>query len=357
MGVDRRAASGFATVADAYERGRPSYPSELIDRVAGYFDLSGSSSVLDLAAGTGQLSRLLHRRVGQTIAVEPMPMMRAKIAAELPDVSVLDGTAESIPLDAGTLDAVVVGEAFHWFSTAAATAEIARVPTEIGGVALLWNTPTWTTETTPWLDDFRRIVAHHKDAAGSYPAGAASWQAPFEHTGLFDALTHVQARHAQTLEPVDFLAQVASWSWIANLEPDQRQLVLDDVGTVVRDLDDIVISYRTDLYMARRRRRDSAAACERRPGRRSPSGHGDARPEVAPGGGAAGLVGAAVPVHDENGGVVEEVPAGGVHHGAGEGLRRLGGVQVDDVGQQVRDVRSGARGGPPPGRFAYVHVR
>ena len=93
--------------------------------------------------------------------------------------------------------------------------------TGTGGVALLWNTPTWTTETTPSLDDFRRIVAHHKDAAGSYPAGETSWQAPFAHTGLFDAPTHIQARHAQTLEPVDFLAQIASWSWIANLESDQ----------------------------------------------------------------------------------------------------------------------------------------
>ncbi len=255
MSIDPRAASGFASSADAYERGRPSYPAEAIDRIASDLGLTDVSTVLDLAAGTGQLSRLLHRRVGRTIAVEPAQAMRRRIAADLPDVAALTGTAEAIPVRDQAVDAVVVGEAFHWFRTGTATAEIARVLTPAGGVALLWNTPTWTVQATPWLDEFRQIVAHHKHAAGAYPASDGTWQLDFQVTGLFENLEHVQFDHSQTLGPTDFLAQVASWSWIANLNRRQRQAVLEDVDGLVRGCGEIVIPYRTDLHLARRRHR------------------------------------------------------------------------------------------------------
>ena len=68
--------------------------------------------------------------------------MRARIVDDLPGVTVLDGTAEAIPLPDCAVDAVLVGEAFHWFSTVPATAEIDRILSPEGGLALLWNTPT-----------------------------------------------------------------------------------------------------------------------------------------------------------------------------------------------------------------------
>ena len=114
--------------------------------------------------------------------------MRAKLAATLPDVAVLDGTAEAIPLRDHDVHAVVVGEAFHWFEPAAATKEIARVLTDGGGIALLWNSPTWTLDDTPWLADFRRIVARYRQAAGGYPAGDGTWRVAFERTRRFEAL-------------------------------------------------------------------------------------------------------------------------------------------------------------------------
>lgn len=252
MTIDPRAASGFAAVADAYQRGRPSYPTEAVDRIVEYLQLNEESRVIDLAAGTGQLSRLLRERVGRLTAVEPSPPMRAKISADLPEVSVLDGTAESIPLADAAGDAVVVGEAFHWFQTAAAAAEIARVLTEHGGLALLWNSATWSSNDTPWLEDFRSIVRQHKQAAGGCPAGNGAWQEAFENTGHFDPLLHSQFSHTQTLQSADFLAQVASWSWIANLEDERRAEVLGDVEAVVKEHDELTIPYRTDLYLTRR---------------------------------------------------------------------------------------------------------
>lgn len=253
MTVDPRAASGFADVAEAYQRGRPGYPREAIDRIVGRFELTASSTVLDLAAGTGQLSRLLQRRVGHVIAVEPVAAMRARIATDLPQITVLDGAAEDIPLAHAAVDAVVVGEAFHWFDVAAASAQIARVLTAQGGVALLWNTPTWTVQDTPWLHAFRQIVADHRRAAGDYPAGNGSWKDPFERAGHFERLVHSQAVHKQTLEPDDLLAQIGSWSWIANLQSAARAAVLDDVAALLAGHGEIVIPYRTDLYLAKRR--------------------------------------------------------------------------------------------------------
>lgn len=224
MRVDPRAASGFASAADAYERGRPGYPAEAIDRIVADLGLNGGR------AGPGDARE--DRR-------------------SPPCVTVLDGTAEAIPLRGDEVDAVVVGEAFHWFQTA--TAEIARVLTPGGGVALIWNTPTWSVQSTPWLEDIRQIVAHHREAAGDYPSGRGTWQDGFERTGLFEPLVRIQVIYAQTLDPSGFLALVASWSWIANLDSQQRQAVLDDVEEPVRGRVKIVIPYRTDLYLGRRR--------------------------------------------------------------------------------------------------------
>ena len=122
-----------------------------------------------------------------------------------------------------------------------------------GGLALLWNTPTWTAETAPWLEDFRQVVAHQKQAAGAYPVGDGRWRDEFTRTGLFTDLEHVEFAHTQRLDPSDFLAQVASWSWIANLGDTYREAALDDVAALIEGQPEIAIPYRTDLYLARPR--------------------------------------------------------------------------------------------------------
>ncbi|MCP9489214.1 MAG: class I SAM-dependent methyltransferase [Solirubrobacteraceae bacterium MAG38_C4-C5] len=253
MTIDPRAASGFAA-ADAYQRGRPSYPKEAIDRLLGALQLSESSRVLDLAAGTGQVGRALRGRVGVVTAVEPAAAMRAELAGDLPpEVVALEGTAEAIPLPNGAVQGVVVGEAFHWFDVPRAAREIARVLTDDGGTALLWNVPTWTTADTPWLEDFRRIVAEHRRAAGAYPAGENRWREQLDATRLFEPLVDHEVPHRHVLGVGDFLALVASWSWIANLPRTQQTAVLTDVEALMRSEKQVVIPYRTEVYWTHRR--------------------------------------------------------------------------------------------------------
>jgi ubiquinone/menaquinone biosynthesis C-methylase UbiE len=120
-------AERFASVADAYERGRPDYPAAVIGALAAELMLAPSAPVLDLAAGTGKLSRALLAAGLDVVAVEPLDSLRAVLARNIGPERVLEGFAEAIPLADTSVDAVTVADAFHWFDHAPALAEIQRV--------------------------------------------------------------------------------------------------------------------------------------------------------------------------------------------------------------------------------------
>jgi len=117
----------------------------------------------------------------------------------------------------------------------------------------MWNVPMWTEADIPWLASLRATVAHHKRAAGAYPAGNGGWRTPFAHTQLFGELRHEDATHIQRLAAGEFIAQVASWSWIAGLPDDRRAAVLADVRSLLPDDCEIEIPWRTEIHWTRRR--------------------------------------------------------------------------------------------------------
>jgi SAM-dependent methyltransferase len=143
--VDPRRALSFGTAAAAYDRGRPTYPAEAITWVLP----ANARRVLDLGAGTGKLTRAV-RAVGvEVVAVEPDDEMRAAIDGET-----LAGTAEQIPLPDASVDAVVAGQAFHWFDPARAVPEMVRVLRPGGVVGLFWNL---FDDRVPWVAELCRI--------------------------------------------------------------------------------------------------------------------------------------------------------------------------------------------------------
>ena len=101
----------FDRVADEYERTRPTYPPEVLDLLP----LQDDAAVLDLGAGTGKLTRVLAARYRDVTAVEPLGNMRALLERVVPEVTALPGSAERIPLDDSSVDAVFAAQAFHWF--------------------------------------------------------------------------------------------------------------------------------------------------------------------------------------------------------------------------------------------------
>jgi ubiquinone/menaquinone biosynthesis C-methylase UbiE len=129
----------FEQVAALYERVRPTYPDEAVDWVLDRLGIDTASTVLDLGAGTGKLTRMLVDRAAHVIAVEPGPEMLAQLRRAVPRAEAILGAAEAIPLPDDTVDAVVCGQSFHWFRTDEAVPEIRRVLRRGRGLGLIWN--------------------------------------------------------------------------------------------------------------------------------------------------------------------------------------------------------------------------
>src|SRR5580658_1043506 len=106
--------AGFATSAEAYERGRPDYPTAAVDWIFEQAGLGPGSVVVDLAAGTGKLTRAVVGRGAHVVAVEPVPEMRNQLRAAVEGIEVMDGTADDTGLPGDWADCVTVAQAFHW---------------------------------------------------------------------------------------------------------------------------------------------------------------------------------------------------------------------------------------------------
>jgi SAM-dependent methyltransferase len=153
-------ARSFGAEAERYDAYRPGYAPDAVRWALGRRPLR----VADLGAGTGILSRLLRDLGHDVVAVEPDDRMRHRLAEASPGIEVLKGTAEAVPLAAASVDAVVAGQAYHWFDPDRAPAEIARVLRPEGVFAALWNDADLG---VPWTVRFVEII----DGADAVTAG------------------------------------------------------------------------------------------------------------------------------------------------------------------------------------------
>jgi ubiquinone/menaquinone biosynthesis C-methylase UbiE len=129
----------FERVAETYERARPGYAPDALAWLAERIGIGPGRRVLDLAAGTGKLTRQLLAFGAEVAAVEPGREMRAVLERVVPQAEALAGSAEAIPLPGESVDAVTVAQAFHWFRAEEALVEIHRVLRPGGALGLLWN--------------------------------------------------------------------------------------------------------------------------------------------------------------------------------------------------------------------------
>jgi SAM-dependent methyltransferase len=249
--VDPLARRGFGADEEAalvYDRGRPGYAPDLAPWLVRELGLSAGSRVLDLAAGTGQLSRLLAPLVGSVVAVEPAAAMRAVLAARVPGVEVLAGVAERIPLERESVDAVVVGNAFHWFDGPAAVRELVRVSKPGGGLAVVWNIGRETDPPTPELEAY---VAGLREQAGlgrRTASEAGTWRAALDASGHFAPLAFHELHHTRAQDRETFVAYLASLAFIS-ARPD-RDAAVERIRALCPERS--VLSLRTECYLTRR---------------------------------------------------------------------------------------------------------
>src|SRR3954468_22003128 len=150
--------SGFADVADVYERGRPDYPPELVSAVVGELGAAARppARVLDLGAGTGKLTKRLLAAGFDVVGVEPLDGMRAALARGVGPERALDGRAEAIPFADAALGGAVCAEAFHWFDGERAAGELARVLAPGAALVVVWLVNQG--DEGPWTGEVRSLL-------------------------------------------------------------------------------------------------------------------------------------------------------------------------------------------------------
>jgi SAM-dependent methyltransferase len=235
------AAVGFARGVEAYERARPDYPPEAITYMARELDLRPSRVVVDLAAGSGKLTRPLARLGCEVIAVEPVDEMRAAIGDA---ARALAGTAEAIPLPDDSADAVAVGQAFHWFDGPAALAEIERILRPGGRLALVWNRRP--IESSALHAAISEIIAPYRGDAPAHASG--TWRDAFAGREL----TEWTFAFTQTLDADGLADRVGSTSFIAALGDDERSAVLERVRALVGE-GPVAVPYVCEIHLWRPR--------------------------------------------------------------------------------------------------------
>jgi SAM-dependent methyltransferase len=151
----------FGAVADDYDRLRPGPPEEAVD----WLLPSRCDVAVDLAAGTGLLTRVLARKVARVVAVEPDGRMAAVLRAHSPGVHVIQGRGEALPMPDASADGVFVSSAWHWMDPDRAVPEIARVLRDGGRFGVVWSS---LDREVGWLRELRRLSSPDADQAAAH---------------------------------------------------------------------------------------------------------------------------------------------------------------------------------------------
>jgi len=220
-----RRARSFGPIATTYDRVRPGYPADAVAWVLADHERPGNAAkrVLDLGAGTGRLTRSLVALGLDVVAVEPDPSMRAVLEERVSGAEVLTGSAESLPLDDGAVDAVLGGQMWHWVELEKAVPEVARVLRPGGTLGLLWN---FRDERVPWMAELGAILGgddvHGGPAQVMLPPGA-----PFTARAARDfPWTHDVARR-------DVVTLISTRSQVQVMPEEERAALLAQVSELV----------------------------------------------------------------------------------------------------------------------------
>lgn len=227
--------SSFGAAAAAYAVHRPGYAEAAVRWALSPVRDRSPLRVLDLAAGTGKLTVALVALGAEVTAVEPDPAMLAELRRELGAVRSLPGRAEDIPLPDGSVDAVLVGQAMHWFELDLAIPEIARVLAPGGVLAALWNVDD---DRTDWVATLARIskgeanvtLLRWRDRAGQ----ARLERLAAAGSGLFEMPEVGEFENGQRRTVDSLLATIATHSTLLVMAEPERSRLLAAVRDFLR---------------------------------------------------------------------------------------------------------------------------
>lgn len=218
---DTRALS-FGSVAADYDRYRPPPPPQALD----WLIPPDATAVLDLAAGTGAVTRALCGRVPRIVAVEPDQRMRAVLAARCPRADVLAGRGEDIPLPDASVDAVVIASAWHWLDPGAAVPEITRVLRPGGTLGVIWMSRD---ARVPWVAAFNQLMREAREAdavpdgpGGTGRAGRGRRAVLFPPGSPLSALQEHQVQYTLPMTKDDLFGLLGTYSAMITLDPARR---------------------------------------------------------------------------------------------------------------------------------------
>jgi SAM-dependent methyltransferase len=183
-----------------------------------------------VGAGTGKLTRTLEQTGAQLIAVEPVPQMRAVLEREVPSARALAGRAEEIPLGDGSVDAIVAGQAFHWFDGPRALAEFHRVLSPGGHLGLIWNRREKTQPEHQAIDE---IIERHRRDTPAYHSD--QWSRAFEDNPWFGPAERGEFPSEQILDADGLVDRVLSISYVSALDESERRSVESQLRALAQD--------------------------------------------------------------------------------------------------------------------------
>ncbi|CAF1220924.1 unnamed protein product [Rotaria sordida] len=243
------AAIGFQNAANIYDQARPSYPNEAIQFIK--LLCPTPTTIVDLGAGTGKLTRLLSTFGAQEIiAIEPVSEMREKLKA-IPSITrIIDGTAEHILLEDNTVDVIFCGQSFHWFANERALTEIHRVLKPNGLLILIWNKPDYSKYSCS-QQILELIDSYQPPELPRYKL--MKWKAVFENQNLFSCLQYKQFANIQQITRETAMNRYLSTSFISVLPSEEKEKLIMKIRQIIDHTEDIPeqeleASYNTDVY-------------------------------------------------------------------------------------------------------------
>ncbi|OZD79733.1 class I SAM-dependent methyltransferase [Rhodococcus sp. 05-339-2] len=219
--------TSFGTVADVYESARPDYPSAAVEwLLKPVLESSGRPLVADVGAGTGKLTRIIAAAGCDAVAVDPDPAMLDALRDAVPGVPAHVGTAESLPLENESVDAVLLGQAWHWVEPVAASREIGRVLRPGGTLGLIWNIRD---ESHSWVRRLNSVVSRG-GALTMFDDGPPPIAEPFRR------LDEERWAWSRTVSRSQLTDLVRSRSFYITATPDERNRIDRDLTALFDEL-------------------------------------------------------------------------------------------------------------------------